>query len=64
MTEIKSTDETFVRSSPHRVKYHNFTLPHFTFARNSAETVPFHKIHAPGNLVKLRYFTQYSNERK
>ena len=28
------------------------------FARNYAETVPFHKISTQGNLVKLRYFTQ------
>ena len=27
------------------------------FAQNYAETVPFHKISAPGNQVKLRYFT-------
>ena len=29
-----------------------------SFARNYAETVPFHKISTPGNQVKLRYFTQ------
>ena len=34
------------------------------FARNTAETVSFHKIHTPGNLVKLQYFTQCLNERK
>ena len=28
------------------------------FARNYAETVPFHKISTPGNKVKLRYFLQ------
>ena len=28
-------------------------------ARNYAETVPSHKISAPGNEVKLRYFMQY-----
>ena len=27
-------------------------------AQNSAETVPFHKISTPGNLVKFWYFTQ------
>ena len=27
-------------------------------ARNYAETVPFRKISAPGNQVKLRYFSQ------
>ena len=27
------------------------------FARNYAETVPFHKISTPGNQVKLRYFS-------
>ena len=28
------------------------------FARNYAETVPFHKISTPGNQVKSRYFSQ------
>ena len=29
------------------------------FARNYAETVPFHKISTPGNKVKLRYLAQW-----
>ena len=33
-------------------------------ARNYAETVPFHKIYAPRNWVKLRYFTQCENGAK
>ena len=56
-----STDETFVGSSPHCVKCHNFT---FSVARNFTETVRLHKIHTAGNLVKLRYFTPCLNERK
>ena len=28
------------------------------FAQTYAETVPLHKVSTPGNLVKLRYFTQ------
>ena len=28
------------------------------FARNYAETMPFHKISTPRHWVKLRYFTQ------
>ena len=31
-------------------------------ARNCAKTVPFRKISTPGNHVKLRYFSQWSNE--
>ena len=34
--------------------YHSFGQ----FARNSLETVSFHKISTPGNQVKLRYFRQ------
>ena len=34
---------------------HNFAR----FARNCAETAPSHKISTPGNLVRLRYFSQW-----
>ena len=38
--------------------YFKWWLQWWQTARNYAETVPFHKISTPGNLVKLRYFTQ------
>ena len=37
-----------------------FPLSFGGIARNYAETVLFHNISTPGNLVKLSYFTQWS----